>query len=183
MKKALVLLADGFEEVEGITQIDFLRRAGIEVVTAGVTGTEVKGGHGIGVEADILLEKVNGDFDAVVIPGGKGGADNIAASREAVALIKEYFGAGKLVAAICASPGVVLGPNGILEGKRATCYPGFEDRFPDSAEHVEDRVVVDGTLITSKGPGTAARFAVEIIRYLLDDETAQKIAETTLQNF
>ncbi|MFP4564260.1 MAG: DJ-1 family glyoxalase III [Spirochaetia bacterium] len=181
--RAVVLLADGFEEVEGITQIDFLRRAGIEVVTAGVTGKRVEGGHGIRVEADTGLRKLYGDFDAVVIPGGKGGADTIAASREAVELIRKYFEAGKLVAAICASPGVVLGPNGILEGRRATCYPGFEDRFPDSAEHVEDRVVIDGNLITSKGPGTAALFAVEIIRYLLDDETAGKIAESTLQNF
>ena len=179
--RTVVLLADGFEEVEGITQIDFLRRSGIEVVTAGVTGKKVEGGHGIPVEADTELENLDGDFDAVVIPGGKGGADNIAASRKAVELIKEYMDAGKLVAAICASPGVVLAPNGILEGKRATCYPGFEERFPDSAEHLEDRVVIDGNLITSKGPGTAAQFAVEIIRYLLDGETADKIAETTLQ--
>lgn len=181
--RVLVLLADGFEEVEGITQVDFLRRAGIEVVTLGVTGKEVEGGHGIRVEADTTFPKPAGDYDAVVIPGGKGGADNIAASREAVELIGNFMKAGKLVAAICASPGVVLAPQGILEGKRATCYPGFEDRFPASAEHVEDRVVVDGNLITSKGPGTAAQFAVEIIRYLLDDEAADRIAETTLQNF
>jgi 4-methyl-5(b-hydroxyethyl)-thiazole monophosphate biosynthesis len=181
--RALVLLADGFEEVEGITQIDFLRRAGIEVVTAGVTGKTIEGGHGIRIEADTKLKKIGTDFDAVVIPGGKGGADNIAASRDAIELIEEYLRKGKLVAAICASPGVVLGPNGILEGKRATCYPGFEDGFPESATHVEDRVVVDGNLITSKGPGTAALFAVEIIRYLLDDEAADKITEATLQKF
>lgn len=151
-KKAVVLLADGFEEVEAVTPIDFLRRAGIEVTTAGVTGKTAEGGHGVTIQADVSLKKLKGEYDAVIVPGGKGGAENIASSKEAVQLLKEYAGAGKLVAALCASPGVVLAPNGLLDGKKATCYPGFEKNFPQSAQFSEERTVRDGNLITSRGP-------------------------------
>jgi 4-methyl-5(b-hydroxyethyl)-thiazole monophosphate biosynthesis len=180
VKKAIVLLADGFEEVEGITQIDFLRRAGIETVVAGVTGRDVVGGHDIRVNTDITLDEVMDDFDAIVLPGGATGAENIAADRSAVAMIQKALEGGTLVAAICASPGVILGANGLLGDRRFTCYPGFEKKAT-SGNFSEDRVVVDGNLITSRGPGTAAEFAEAIVTYLVDDQAARDLHEKTLQ--
>ena len=183
MKKAAVLLADGFEEVEAITPIDFLRRAEIEVDVVGVTGKTVTGGHGISVRAGVkpkeLVKNVD-SYDAVIVPGGVGGAENIAASSETVGFIQNMMASGKLVAAICAAPALVLSPNGILQGKKATCYPGFEEKFTD-AEFQAERVVVDGNLITSRGPGTAAEFAVAIIRYLEGDGKADEVHSGTLQ--
>ncbi|MFP4376438.1 MAG: DJ-1 family glyoxalase III [Spirochaetales bacterium] len=180
MKRAIVLLADGFEEVEAITQIDFLRRAGIETVVAGVTGRDVIGGHDIRVNTDITLDEVMDDFDAIVIPGGATGAENIAADDSTVTMIKNALEAGTLVAAICASPGVVLGANGLLGDRRFTCYPGFE-KHATTGHFSEDRVVVDGNLITSRGPGTAAEFAEAVVSYLVDDAAARDLHEKTLQ--
>jgi len=182
MKKAALLLADGFEEVEAITPIDFLRRAGIEVSVVGVTGAEVRGGHGITVGADITVDQVASDeLDAVIIPGGMPGAENVAASREAQNLILEVFAAGKLTAAICAAPAVVLDPLGILKGKKANCYPGFEKRFKD-AVYLPDRVVQDGNVISSCGPGCAAEFSFAIIEYLLGKEPAEEVKRRTLND-
>lgn len=182
MKKAAVLLADGFEEVEAITPIDFLRRAGIEVTVAGVTGMEIRGGHGVIVSADIPVNQVSeGDLDVVIIPGGMPGAENVAASREARSLIEEVFAAGKLIAAICAAPAVVLDPLGILKGKKATCYPGFEERFRD-AKYLNERVVRDGNVISSCGPGCAAEFSFGIIEYLLGTGTAEEVKRRTLND-
>ena len=104
MKRAVVLLADGFEEVEAITQVDFLRRAGIEVVVAGVTGRDVVGGHDVRVNTDITVDEFGGSFDALVIPGGATGAANIAADEDAMRLVRRAFDESKLVATICASP-------------------------------------------------------------------------------
>lgn len=180
MKRALVLLADGFEEVEAITPIDFLRRAGIETTAAGVTGREVTGAHDIRVKADAELADVTGEFDAVVVPGGTGGAERIAASDDAVRLIRSFLAEGKLVAAICAAPGVVLGAHGLIGDRAFTAYPGFERRAT-SGRFVEERVVVDGNLITSRGPGTAAEFALAIIEYLAGRPAAQELRSRTLQ--
>ena len=108
MKTACVLLADGFEEVEAVTPIDYLRRAGIDVQILGVTGRTIAGSHGIKIEANLGTEGFNRDFDCVIVPGGGRGAGNIAASPTAVYLIKRHFGAGKLIAAICAAPAAVL---------------------------------------------------------------------------
>ena len=132
MKRAVVLLADGFEEVEAITQIDFLRRAGIEVVVAGVTGRDVVGGHDVRVNTDITVDEFSGSFDAMVIPGGATGAANIAADEDAMRLIRRAFDEGRLVAAICASPGVVLGANGLL-GTSSPPTPGSSRRRPAAA--------------------------------------------------
>lgn len=181
MCKAAVLFAQGFEEVEALTPVDFMRRAGIEVTMAGVGGDRIKGGHSILVEADTPIGPLDpGEYDAVVLPGGMPGAENIAASAEAVAFIKAVYEKGGLVAAICAAPAVVLDPLGILKGRRATCYPGFESRFRD-AVFTEERVVLDGKVITSRGPGSAAEFALAIIRYLKDEEVAEKLRRATLQ--
>ncbi|TFG63828.1 MAG: DJ-1/PfpI family protein [Spirochaetales bacterium] len=182
MKTLALLLAPGFEEVEAVTPLDFLRRAGIKVVSLGIGGREVKGAHDITLYADADIKNMKGSFDGVVIPGGMPGASNIAASAEADALIRELFSAGKLVAAICASPAVVLAPKGLLKGKKATCYPGFEkDLQNGGADYSGNRVVRDGSLITSRGPGTAAEFAFEVISYLEGPEAAKPIIEGTLQ--
>jgi 4-methyl-5(b-hydroxyethyl)-thiazole monophosphate biosynthesis len=181
MKQAAVILADGFEEVEALTQVDFLRRAGIKVDLLGIGGESITGGHGIVVAADARISSYRSVPDAVVIPGGMPGAENIANSSEAVSLIRVVANSGGLIAAICAAPAVVLGKHGLLDGKRATCYPGYEEQFGDGTEFSEDRVVVDGDLITSRGPGTAAEFAIAIIKKLLGDEAAAEIAAATIQ--
>jgi protein deglycase len=179
MKKACVLLADGFEEVEAITPIDYLRRAKVEVTIIGVTGKLVPGSHGIKVEADSGPEALDADYDCVVVPGGRG-ADNLAADPAVVLFIKRHFAAGALVAAICAAPAVVLhGACGILAGRRFTCYPGLEAKV-GGARFSEDRVVVDGKLITSRGAGTAGEFSAAIIRELVGEAEAAEIAAKVL---
>jgi 4-methyl-5(b-hydroxyethyl)-thiazole monophosphate biosynthesis len=184
-KKVVVFLADGFEEVEAVTPIDYLRRAGLDVSTAAVGKNRlVTGAHGIPVTADFTLgelaEKGGAKFwDAVLLPGGTPGASNIAASKEAEALIKEMAASGKWVNAICASPAVVLAPLGLLAGKRFTCYPGMEKQVRE-ARWSDDRVVVDGNIITSRGAGTAAYWAVEIISRLLSPAEGKKIAQTVV---
>ncbi len=179
MKRVAVLFADGFEEVEGLTQVDFLRRSGMDVHMIGVTGMRVTGGHDIVIDVDVSAEEATDTFDAVVIPGGMPGASNIAESGAAAKLIEEVFQGGGLVAAICAAPAVVLEPLGIIKGKRVTCYPGFESRI-ESAAFEETRVVLDGNLITSRGPGTAAEFSVAIIEYLLGPDKAEEVRSKTL---
>jgi 4-methyl-5(b-hydroxyethyl)-thiazole monophosphate biosynthesis len=180
METVAVLFANGFEEVEGLTQVDFLRRAGINVIMAGVGDTKITGGHDITIVTDVEVSELQDSLDGIIIPGGMPGAANVAASKKAINLIQKLYNSGKLVAAICAAPAVVLSPAGVLTGKKATCYPGYEDRLTDS-HFVEDRVVKVDNVITSRGPGTAAEFAIEIIRYLKDDETAKKIHQQTLQ--
>lgn len=180
MKTACLLLADGFEEVEAITPLDYLRRAGIQVYVAGITGKTVSGAHGIKIESDSGSEAMGKDYDCIIVPGGGRGADNIAASPSAVFLIKRHFAAGQLVAAICAAPAVVLhGACGILGGRSFTCYPGLEAGVK-GARFSEERVVVDGNLITSRGPGTAGEFAEEIVRYLAGADAAEELVEKTL---
>lgn len=182
MKKAAILLAPGFEEVEAVTPIDFMRRAGIEVVMAGVGGVTVDGGHGIVIQADRLVSDLDSaELDALVLPGGLSGADNLAADRDVRRLIAEMDGAGKLIAAICAAPAVVLEPAGILDGKKVTCYPGFEERFGAGIHFSDERVVQDGQLITSRGPGTAAEFALALVARLAGEEQARQLHEGTLQ--
>ncbi|MDR2259138.1 MAG: DJ-1/PfpI family protein [Treponema sp.] len=189
-KKVVVFLADGFEEVEAVTPIDYLRRAGLEVHIAAVGKNRlVTGAHGLPVTAGLtlgeLVKKGAGPWDAVLLPGGMPGASNIAASKEAGAFIKEMAAAGKWVTAICASPAVVLAPLGLLAGKRFTCYPGMEKQVRDTtARWSADKVVVDGNTITSRGAGTAAYWAVEIIGRLLSPAEGKKVAQAVLlENF
>lgn len=179
-KKIAVLLAPGFEEVEAITPIDFLRRAEIETLVVGVGGTSITGAHGITLITDIEVHDLGTGFDGVVIPGGMPGASNLAASEDVSRFITRLFKEGGLVASICASPAVVLSGLNILEGREVTCYPGFENRLK-SGNFVEERVVRDGNLITSRGPGTAAEFAVAIIEYLAGQSAAEKVYSSTLQ--
>lgn len=180
MKKVVLFLADGFEEVEAVTPIDFLRRSGVDVVVAGVSGKEVRGSHGIKIECDAEVSRIKGPFDGVIIPGGMPGAANIAASSDAMKIISSVLDKGGLVGAICAAPSVVLGSAGLIKGRKFTCYPGFEEKFSGS-DFSPDRVVIDGNLITSRGPGTAAEFSVALIEYLCGKEAADKINKGTLQ--
>lgn len=180
MKTACILLADGFEEVEAVTPMDYLRRVGVELKIVGVTGRTVSGSHGIRIETDLGAEGLGRDYDCVVVPGGSRGADNIAASPGAVYLIKRHFATGKLVAAICAAPAVVLhGACDILKGRRFTCYPGLESKVT-GASFSEARVVVDGNLITSRSAGTSGEFSRAIVAALLGEEEAAELARKVL---
>lgn len=182
MKKACVVLAEGFEEVEAITPVDYLRRAGIEVTLLGLGGLNIRGSHGITVTADVAIgkETVGLVFDAVIVPGGMPGAKHLAESASVVDLILRHYAAGKTVASICAGPAVVLyGACHLLQGKRFTGFPGTEAQVKGGVP-VAERVVIDGNLITSRGAGTAGEFAIAIIAALTGKEAAQSIAEAVL---
>jgi len=170
MSTAVVVLADGFEEIEATTPIDVLRRADVEVIVAGLKTKKVTGSHGIVLTADRKLSEVKGEIDGLVLPGGLPGAENLAASKPLTKLIKNMHEAGKIVAAICASPAYVLAPAGVLDGKHATGYPGTQDRFPESTTYFEDPVVRDANVITSRGPGTAIEFSLKIVQALAGTE-------------
>ncbi len=179
-KTAVVILAEGFEELEAIAPVDILRRAGVRVILAGVNSLTVKSSRNIGVQADALLKDIKDLPDGVVLPGGLPGATNLAKSAEVANLIKKMNAAGKLVAAICASPAVVLAPLGILDGKKATCYPGCETDFSSKTVHSKERVVKDGNVITSQGPGSSLEFALEIVKELVSKETAYLVRDKML---
>ncbi len=179
-KKVLVILAEGFEEIEAVTPIDVLRRAGLEVTLAGVSGKTITGAHGIKFQADITLDEYKGLPDAIVLPGGLPGAKNLGESKKVAELVKRMNSQKKLVAAICAAPALVLAPAGVLEGKKATCYTGFEKNFPPSVSFSKDRVVVDGNIVTSCGPGSALEFALELVEQLAGKEKAQTLKEGLL---
>ena len=181
MKTTCVILANGCEEVEALTPIDYLRRAGIEVTVAGLGSREVIGGHGIAIAADTVLDDIDGeDFDCIVVPGGGGGSKAIAADPTAIALLKKQASKGRLIAAICAAPALVLGQAcGLLAGRRFTCYPGMETLVPEG-QFEDSRVVDDGDLITSKAAGCAGEFAVAIVRALAGGIKASELASSVL---
>ncbi|MDR2965828.1 MAG: DJ-1/PfpI family protein [Treponema sp.] len=186
-KKALVLLAEGFEEVEAITPINYLKRAGVAVTVASINSSlTVKGARAeLNVIADITLEKLAPGaccFDAIIIPGGIPGAEKLAACKRISTLLIDMADAGKLICAICASPAIVLAPLGLLSGKKFTCYPGMEEKVT-GAQWSDNRVVTDGNLITSRAAGTSGEFSIAIISALLGKDTAKKIADLVLENF
>ena len=173
-----VFLAEGFEEVEALTVVDVLRRADVETKTVAVSQlNEVWGAHDISVNADITIAEA--DFricDMIVLPGGKLGTENLAENNILCDELKRFNADGDYIAAICAAPSL-LGSLGILEGKRATVYPGMEDTLK-GAFPMKNRVVVDGNVITSKGPGTAMDFAVEIVAILCGKEKAEELMQS-----
>lgn len=173
-----LFLADGFEEIEGLTVVDLLRRAEIKITTVSVTGRlKIAGAHGINVEADELFENLDfQDGEMLVLPGGMPGTKNLAAHKGLVKLLKRFREGDKALAAICAAPSI-LGENGLLEGKEATCFPGFEEKLHGAAV-TGARAVTDGNIITGKGMGTAIDFSLEIIRFLKDNETADRIGKS-----
>ncbi len=179
-KRALVLLAEGFEEIEAVTPIDMLRRAGLEVFVCGLDSECVSGAHGVSIAADKKFDSFIDDIDAIILPGGMPGAENLARSKKLKELIQTMHKAGKLVAAICASPAVVLAPSGILNGRRATAYPGMEKQFGKETIFLEDRVVLDGNIITSRGPGTAFQFSLAILEWLAGEKARKEIEDSML---
>lgn len=180
MKNVLVPLADGFEEIEAVSIIDILRRAGIGVTTASLSGhPEVKGAHGIIVHADATFEHAGSrTYDAIVLPGGP--AYMALMKHEGVrAALGRHKSAGKITAAICASP-AVLADAGILAGRKAACYPSVEGDVAKVATLVHTPVCVDGTVVTSRGPATAPAFAVQLVAELLGEADSRRIASDLL---
>ena len=176
MSKVYVYLADGTEEVEALTVIDLLRRAAVEVVTVSVMGRkQIVGAHRIGIEADEVYGTSDYmDGTMIVLPGGMPGTTHLKEHEALREVLHAYHKSGKYLAAICAAPSI-LGFNGFLAGKQATCYPGFEEELR-GAMVVQEGVVHDGTIITSRGLGTAIEFSLELIATLCDMQTAEKIA-------
>jgi DJ-1 family protein len=177
MVKALVLLAEGVEEMEAVIAIDVLRRCGVDVVAA-ATGLarEVTASRGVRLVADMLLhEAPPTGCDVLVIPGGAGGARRLAGDPRVLALVRAYAAAGTPIAAVCAGP-LVLAAAGVLRGVRITCHPAVRDQFP-GVQVCADRVVADGNFITSQGPATCFEWALAIARRLAGDEIAAKVAE------
>lgn len=179
MVQATVVLAPGFEEIEAITVIDVLRRANIEVTTLGLNDTRVEGAHGIVVEADDVLGRRSDQvWDLVVLPGGMPGSAHLRDHPEVQGLIERQFQSGRWLAAICAAP-MALGSAGVLRGKEATCYPGFEDHL-QGATLRQAPVVVDGHVVTSRGPGTALEFALTLVSLVQSAEVAPTLRQQML---
>lgn len=169
-----VFLADGFEEIEALAPIDILRRASKQVTIVGVTGKTVTGAHGIKVSADVTIDEASrDDIEMVVLPGGLPGADNLQNSPE----VREYIAlandTGAYIAAICAAP-KILGALGLLKGKEAICYPGFENELK-GAVISDKKVVCDGNIITAAGMGVAIDFALKLVELLVSSEASEKI--------
>jgi len=162
-------LAEGFEEIEALTVVDVLRRAGINVDTVGVMGSMVTGSHGVRVMTDKKILEINADeYDGIVLPGGNPGYLNLGRSSKIIEILRKFDAEGKLIAAICAAPSV-LAKAGVLEGKKATIYPGMEKELPYPRG---ERVVIDGKVITSQAPGTAMEFALAIVEFLAGKDRA-----------
>jgi 4-methyl-5(b-hydroxyethyl)-thiazole monophosphate biosynthesis len=179
MAKVLMPLAQGFEETEALTVVDILRRADIGVALAGLLPGPVTGSHNISIVPDTTIDAVNaGDFDMIVLPGGQPGSDNLNADPRVHALLAEFASKDKLIGAICAAP-IVLAAAGLLRGRKATCYPSYTDRL-DGGIYEESPVVNDGTVITSRGPGTAVNFGLEIAVRLAGRHVADAVAKAML---
>lgn len=172
-----VLLGTGFEEVEAITPVDLLRRAGVSVMTVGMNGKTVYGGHNIGIEADITLGEMDlTDLEMIVLPGGLGGVASIRSSREALNAVKFAWDNGKFVAAICAGP-TVLADLGITDGREATCYPGCESGMGSAKMQEGAASIRDGKVITGTSAGCAVPFALTLIEALKGESAAKIIAD------
>ena len=160
-----ILLADGFEEIEALAPLDVLRRAEIPVKTAGVGEQYVCGAHGVQVKADMLIDEISDfEIDAVILPGGMPGALNLQRSEKVNTIIDFCAENGKLIAAICAAP-MIIGEKGLLKGRRAVCFPGYEDNLI-GAELCDESVVKDGNIITATGAGASLEFGAAIVDYL-----------------
>lgn len=205
MKTALVFLADGFEEIEAVTVIDYLRRAQIEVFTVAVPSKTMQnekfaiGSHNITIQADLTFREFQKKFsenlpDLLYIPGGIPGAPNNASCEDVIQFVKKMFENGKFVTALCASPAVVLSKTGVLKNKKWTCYPQMEknlseycgtkenaDLLTENSIHLESPFVTDGNLVTGRGPGATEQFAMELVRLLCGQEIMEKIKKASVQ--
>jgi 4-methyl-5(b-hydroxyethyl)-thiazole monophosphate biosynthesis len=178
-KKVLVPIADGSEELEAVCIIDILRRAGAEVTVASVSvnGLQVTASRGVKLVADrFIADCTEVAYDLVALPGGMPGAEHLRDSKELKLILRRQYKEGRLYAAICASPAVVLQHHGLLSQRRATCHPGHVDRL-ENKEAVDSRVVTDRNCITSRGPGTAIEFSLKLVEMLYDEQKAKDVAE------
>jgi 4-methyl-5(b-hydroxyethyl)-thiazole monophosphate biosynthesis len=173
-----LFLADGFEEIEAVTPLDILRRAGVDAVTVGVGGEAVRGAHGITVRADITVDAAREDAQMLILPGGMPGAEHLQGSAEVAALLEKAYADGRYIAAICAAP-KILGHMGLLRGKKAVCFPGYEDCLT-GAEYTDKPVVIDGNIITSKGAGTAGDFGFALAGLLCGGDKADALRRQML---
>ncbi|NLY20413.1 MAG: DJ-1 family protein [Tissierellia bacterium] len=183
MDRIIVFLADGFEEIEALTQVDFLRRVDdIEVDMVTINGDLITtGAHGIKILADKMIDDIDiSDYTGLVLPGGWPGADNLRNNKKVVEIVRKFYEEDKLVAAICAAP-IVLAKAEIIDGKNITSYPGFEDDLK-SGKYSMDSVVVDGNIITARGPAMAGLLAYKIVEYLKGKEISDVLKADTLQN-
>jgi len=179
-KTVLVPIADGTEELEAVTIIDVLRRAGAQVTIASVSTLQVTASRKVKLVADWLITDCKDNtFDLIALPGGLPGSEHLRDCATLIEMLKSQKQAERLYGAICAAPAVALAPHGLLDGKKATCYPSCADVLPDPTQ-ANQRVVVDGNCITSQGPGTALEFAIELTRQLFDDNRAKQVAEAML---
>lgn len=182
MKESFVFLADGFEEVEALTAVDVLRRAGMPVRTVSISSSlQVTGAHGISVKADAIYEStLFGNPGWLILPGGLPGADNLYKFAPLQGLLRQHAESPEgRIAAICAAPAVVLGKLGLLKGRKATCYPGFE-RMLEGAEYIDTRVVTDDKFVLGNGPASALKWALAIVSVQLGQEKSCTIANEML---
>lgn len=183
MKRSYIFLATGFEETEALATVDVLRRAGIEITLVSIYKDRmVTGAHGITVAADVVMAGADfSDADWLICPGGMPGAEHLSKFEPLTELLKKHNAEGGRIAAICAAPAVVLAPLGILNGKKATCYPGFEDGIArGGATPQDDRVVTDGNIVTGNGPSSAIPFALAIVKETLGQQTANDVSDGML---
>jgi 4-methyl-5(b-hydroxyethyl)-thiazole monophosphate biosynthesis len=179
MKNVLLLLADGFEEIEAITPIDILRRAGVNVTVAALKGKEAIGAHSVMISADVDLKSViNNNFDMVILPGGGGGTAHLAASEDVLNLLVRYEKENRYIATICAASTVLL-KAGVAKETLLTSYQGVEDKF-DPKFYSKEKVVTSGKFITSRAAGTAIDFSLELVRTLVGDEMVKKLKNDML---
>ena len=178
MKRVYMFLAEGFEDVEALIPLDVLRRGSVDVKTVSVgDGYVVTPAHGVNIEADLMFMEINpSDADLLMLPGGMPGASNLYAHEGLCEALLKQNEKGKMISAICAAPAVVLAQLGILNGKRATCYPGFEQLLTE-ATYTGDLVTVDGNITTAEGPAAAFPYAYELLAQLVDQATSDQIAE------
>lgn len=182
MKKAVVFLADGFEDIEALAPVDILRRGGVDVTIAGVTGMQVVSSHNVKVLADKDVKEIKSDdYDAFICPGGMPGAANLRDNSIVIDIIQEAYSKGKIVSAICAAP-MVLDKAGVLADKNFTMYPGMQNYAPSGSYKSNELVVKDGKVITGAGPAAAFKYGFELLANLQGEEIASQVAEGMLFN-
>jgi len=176
-KTALIPIADGSEEIEAVTIIDVLRRAGTQVTVASVNDLQITASRGVRITADCLIDNcADRSYDLIALPGGMPGAQHLHDSAVLKALLIQHDARNRLFAAICAAPAVVLQPYGLLSDRPATCHPSFSDRLVNQSA-IAKRVVVDGKLVTSQGPGTALAFSLTLVELLYDKDKRRSVSD------
>ncbi|MEH6346435.1 MAG: DJ-1 family glyoxalase III [Bermanella sp.] len=178
MANALIVIAQGIEEMETVIIADILVRAGVNITLASVTGRQIEASRGVKIVADVDLNQVKDQsFDMIICPGGLPGAEYLRDSELLKILLMQQDKQHKWIASICASPALVLAHHGLLQARQATCYPGCEEKLP---LYVDETVVVDGHIVTSQGPGTAMAFALKLVQLLVGEVQAKEVAATAL---